>query len=218
MRKPLPFILLGILAVIQLAIPASMILRYENALSEGTPLKFRTGLYDPYDPFRGRYVQLRFELSQINSPEGIELDDGEDDSYYRKPLYVRFAPDENGFATVAAITQNKPDSPGPWLRTNVTNARWSNRHTISITLPFDKYFMNEEAAPEAERIYIEASRRTNPATRADETVWNDGNYALVYVLNGTAAMEALVVNGQPIEELLRQQSTEAVTSDEETSP
>ena len=201
MRKLLPLILLLAVAAAQLAVPASMIAHHEAARSEGVPLKFRTGIYDPYDPFRGRYVRLRFELEQTpNMQIPIQEETSADQEYHgRQHLYVVFEPDTDGFATIKAISPEKPEA-GLYLR---LPCQIYNHKVTRIGLPFDRYFMNEKAAPEAERLYSEAIRAASSG-RARNEAWSDDNYALVRILDGTAALEELVVDDQPIEHLLEE--------------
>ncbi len=197
MKKFLPLILLLAVAAAQLAVPAGMIARHEAALTHGVSLKFRTGIRDPYDPFRGRYVWLNFELSRLPTPLPVEGDAfNHQPTRSRQPLYVQFEPDADGFATVKAISTEKPAA-GPYLR---LPCRIYDHKVARLDLPFDRYFMNEEAAPEAERRYREAIREN----RRNGDNWSDDNYARVKILDGTAALEALIVDGQPIEDLLEQ--------------
>lgn len=70
--------LLVLLCVIQLAVPAFMIVRREHALSMGRAFKFRTAPVDPYDAYRGRYVALNFEAATVKGvPPPPEAQDGQ---------------------------------------------------------------------------------------------------------------------------------------------
>ena len=63
----------------------------------------------------------------------------------------------------------------------------------TISFSFNRYYMNEAAAPMAEDKYVEASRRN-----AEARAWLN-----VRVKDGTAVIEGLVIDGVPIEELIR---------------
>jgi uncharacterized membrane-anchored protein len=189
------YILITVFAVMVLAqwyVPASMIIQHEKALQKGTVLKFRTQIYDPYDPFRGRYVQLNFEMTR----NPIQVTDTEDttQTYHHewKEAYVILAQDEKGFARAIGVSDQRP-AQGIYMRTRVR--RYGDGY--NIRLPFDRYFMNEKAAPKAERIYLDANRAGQGEGSSDE------NYALVRIYQGTAVIEALYVDGQPIEALLK---------------
>ncbi|MCL2678175.1 MAG: GDYXXLXY domain-containing protein [Clostridiales bacterium] len=47
------------------AVPCYMIYDYHDILSTGETYKIRVGAYDPYDPFRGRYVAIRPLLTEL---------------------------------------------------------------------------------------------------------------------------------------------------------
>lgn len=203
MHRALPLLLLACLSLAQLAVPASIIWRHQAALNHGATLKFRTGLYDPYDPFRGRYVQLQLELSRIALTPEIYLSPELSDAItQRRQAYVSFKPDEDGFATITAIGLKQPESNDLWLRTLVTITGTGDRAIASVRIPFDQYFINEKAASEAERLYFESSQRRR--TSEQETIWDNKNYIQVRMHNGTAVTESLFIDGQSIEALLSQ--------------
>ena len=68
------FPLFIVVAVVQIAAPASMILRRERALDRGERFLFRTAPVDPYDAFRGRYVAPSFRGRRVRDgrPRGVE--------------------------------------------------------------------------------------------------------------------------------------------------
>lgn len=68
MRKNLIILLFAILALAQIASPLSMIVKRELVLKNGIPFRFKTIPQDPADPFRGRYVALRIEASNVPKP------------------------------------------------------------------------------------------------------------------------------------------------------
>ena len=58
MKKILLFVLILVLTV-QLFVPLYMIWERYDILKNGTEVKFKITMYDPYDAFRGRYVSIR---------------------------------------------------------------------------------------------------------------------------------------------------------------
>jgi len=67
-RKTTLLSLMAILAIVQLAVPLSMINQREMTLRDGILYKFRAAPVDPADAFRGRYVALRIEDENIVVP------------------------------------------------------------------------------------------------------------------------------------------------------
>ena len=60
--------------LILLAVPGYIIHNYYTVLSTGEAYKIEVGAYDPYDPFRGRYVAIRPLLSELRwGAENIQL-------------------------------------------------------------------------------------------------------------------------------------------------
>ena len=58
MKKTRLMLMAGFI-VLQLCVPAYMVFRNYDTLRTGDSYKFIVRPYDPYDPFRGRYVELR---------------------------------------------------------------------------------------------------------------------------------------------------------------
>ena len=65
-----------------------------------------------------------------------------------------------------------------------------------VRFPFDKLWVAEKIAPQAEQAYRENSRRGKENT-----------YVTVRVLNGDAALEQLYIDNQPLADYLRTQAT-----------
>ena len=183
--------LFSIMALICLSVPGWMVLRYERALSQGESVKFRCTPVNPYDPFRGRYVALSFGAAQNYIPFSDD-----DERYPRRGqrVYAILEIQEDGFARITSV-QRKPAREGLYFTANV---RYSvGREKVKLRLPFDRYYMNEQVAPEAERRYREAVRR-------DESGEPPDSYVLLRVHKGLAAIEGLYIEGEPIEALLKQ--------------
>ena len=162
------------LAVIQLAVPGWMIHRQEQVLHHGREFKFKTAPVDPYDAFRGRYVALQFAVASSS-----------DDNINRK-VWVRFDVDAKGFAKIKAVCKT------PLAGDDVVMA---TRRYGRLQLPFDRYYMEEMAAPKAETAYRDNSRSGR-----------QNAYATVRILNGHAAIEELYIDNKPIREFLRAES------------
>ena len=66
--------------LILFAVPCYIIYDYHNTLSSGEIYKIEVVAYDPYDPFRGRYVAIQPALMDLRwRPESIQLIKSEDD-------------------------------------------------------------------------------------------------------------------------------------------
>ena len=179
--KNLRLALFAMVAVVQLAVPAGMITRWQYALIHGEPFKFLTAPVDPYDAFRGRYVALRLEAEAVDIPTNAEFKT-------HAVVYGTVAVGTNGFAYLTDLSTTKPDA--PCIRGRI---RYVDGNKAHVNLPVDRLYMNEKLAPEAERIYQQNSLRTNQVA-----------YAAVRVRGSDAVIEDLYIDDKPIHEYLEQ--------------
>ncbi len=187
----LKLVLLLSLFIIQLAVPGYMIFEQNQILSEGSVYKFKTRPIDPYDPFRGRYVTLTYAVNQERTPvlEGAEIDS-------EQWVYVLLGTDEEGYATLEGLTDQKPENGKDYL---YLETYWgSQAEGYRVKLPFNRYYASEKSAPAIESAVWRRQR---------ENV--EDVYAVIRVLNGKAAIEELMVNELPIREYLESQQEEA---------
>ena len=77
-KKLLPVTLAYFLILI--AVPCYIIYDYYSILSTGETYKIEVGAYDPYDPFRGRYVAIRPLLPELRwQTESVQLIKNDED-------------------------------------------------------------------------------------------------------------------------------------------
>jgi uncharacterized membrane-anchored protein len=175
----LRLIIFLVVALAQIAVPASMIWKRQRTLSEGRVWKFRTAPVDPVDAMRGRYLSLRFEAEQFSYSLRLP---------YGETVYVKLKEDADGFATVDQV--NETSTAGD----DVVQAEGlgSYQEKGRVKFSFDRLWVTEANAPAAERAYAEHSRRE----KIDA-------YATVRVHNGDAGIEELYIAGQPLRDYLR---------------
>lgn len=182
------WVLLAVVATVQLVVPAWMIRGREQTLHLGRVYKFLTAPVDPYDAFRGRYVWLSFQESSAPWQ-------GSDPGPFRGYCYALLKNGEDGFAKVTAVTP-RPPSTGDYVRVHSWSVDRSDG--VEFTFPFSRYYMEESQAPAAERAYQEYSNRRSQT--------NLNTYAVIRVRDGDAVIEDLIVGGKPIREFIQQQS------------
>lgn len=173
------------LVAAQLAVPAWMIAEREWVLQKGQVFKFRTRPVDPVDAFRGHYVALRLE------PETVHVSDVGLWRYHQKAFAV-LDTDTNGFAIVKRLERVKPPNEPAVL----VHTRWFNDKTREAHLDWtglNRYYMEEEKAPDAENAYRHHVTRTNTTC-----------YVTIRVHGAHAVVENLFIEGQPIYVWLRQ--------------
>lgn len=179
----LPLVLFLLLAVVQLFVPANMIYQQETVLKTGTEYRFKTRPIDPVDPFRGRYITLDFEANRFPADTTFREMSG-------KPVWVFIEKDEKGYARVADVWKSKPEAPGDsFIKARMRSYIGGKEPEIFLQYPFQRFYMEETKAPEAERAYWEAMRDTSQTP-----------YALVRVKDGTASLVDVFVDGVSVKE------------------
>lgn len=174
----------------QIAAPASMVLEHQRTVAEGSIWKFQTAPVDPGDPFRGRYVRLRFAVER----EAVPMADN--GVIYIAPdtrMYAELETGADGFAHLKRLQQQRPER-GDYLDVFTTRMRETEpkkgEHlppAAYVRLPFDRWYLPEERAPQVEADYARASRGAQANT-----------YAEARVRAGHAALTALVLDGAAV--------------------
>lgn len=174
-------IVFAVVALIQLAVPIGMIIGRENILSTGTEYKFRIAPVDPYDPFRGKYITLSFDANNFE----VENDDF---WHMGENVYVALEKDSLGFAKIKDIAKQPPvESESDYVKAKI---QYAYENQVTIEYNFNRYFMEEHKAPDAEHVYREAARDTSQTA-----------YALVSIKEGDAVLKDVVINGTSINKL-----------------
>lgn len=173
-----------IVAIIQLVIPGKMIWDQERILKTGKVFKFEVAPIDPTDIFRGKYITLQFKENNFpveSTDKWLEV----------KEVYVILKSDSIGFAKIQSISKEKPDNTSNYVRAEVHFITGLYSKNLTISYPFNRFYMEETKAPEAEWAYNEAAR--------DST---QNVYALVSVKNGEAVIKDVLFDGVPIQEIV----------------
>ena len=165
-----------LVALAQLAAPASLIWKREQTLRHGRVWKLRTAPVDPVDAFRGRYVALEFEVEtqQISPPPNAQ---------YGQIVFVTLRADAEGFAVLEQVLPSRPEG-DEFIQAQL--------HGTTVSLPFDKYWVTERDAPAAEAAYLAQSAREKRNA-----------FVTVRAFKGDAALEQLYLDGLPLGEYLR---------------
>ncbi|WP_106794945.1 GDYXXLXY domain-containing protein [Aquimarina sp. Aq78] len=177
--KPIYFIVFIVLAVVQIGTPLKMIFDNEDILISGTAYKFKTRPIDPTDPFRGKYITLQFEMNSFKTSDTTYV--------YGDEVRVYIENDQEGFAKVVRVSREPLDIDGDYVMAKVTNT-YSDE--ILFELPFDRFYMEETKAYDAEKAYREVNRNAQ-----EEDV-----YAVVYVKDGASVLDDVIIAGLPIQE------------------
>jgi uncharacterized membrane-anchored protein len=177
-----------ILCAIQLYIAGGMIIANETLLVEGKIIKLRTAPLDPNDPFRGKYIILNLLDNLVEVSEA-------GDWTYGDVAYVTFREDAQGFALTDQLSKSEPAGTQDYLKVKVTGIiDRPEEQKVYIAFPFDRFYMEEKKAPEAERIYREALSDTSKVT-----------YAQVHLKNGSGVLSDVFIGDRSLVQLIKDQ-------------
>jgi len=168
------------LALAQVAVPGSLIWKRERTLRQGNVWKFRTAPVDPVDAFRGRYVALEFEVEshEISPPSDAESG---------QTVFVTMRQNPEGFAEIDRVSA-RPPAGDDFLEAQLRGK--------TISLPFEKYWVTERDAPAADAAYRAMSRRDK-----------QNAFVTARIFRGDGALEQLYLDGLPLGEFLRTNTT-----------
>ena len=183
MNKSIYITLLLLLFAVQLFIPAQMIFQQEDTLDTGTAYKFKTEPIDPTDPFRGKFIVLNYDMDSFQSEEDGWYD-------YKGPVYVYLKTDTEGFATAKTVSKTLLDSSDDYV---IAESKYNNSNTVNFDLPFNRFYMNENKAYDAEISVRKAQRDSTKIC-----------YGLVFIKDGTAVLENVFIDNKPIQEFVEE--------------
>ena len=184
------FIIFLCLAIIQVTVVVSRIIKWENILRNGKEFRFKTIPVDPYDAFRGRYISLDFEAATL--PLNLVPEEGDLESNQR--VFALLENDAAGFAQINSLTLDEPED-ADYLRARI-GYRWDpaiEKRRIHLQLPFTRFYVAEKIAPAAEETYREYIRRKGTPA-----------YATVRLRNGYGVLEEVYIDGKPLVEFIRE--------------
>lgn len=189
-----PLFILTVLA--QWYVPANMILDREKVLHTGREYKFRAAPIDPSDPFRGKYIVLQFRENRFTVPNQESWRPNED-------IYVGLATDAEGFARIHSVSHKAPDEGSDYVKATVSHVVSGPEKSLILAYPFDRLYMEESKAYDAERLYQQSLADTTKIT-----------YALVNIRNDKAVLKDVLIDGVSVRELVKAKQVFPVKTNE----
>ena len=177
-----------LVALVQLSVPAKMIFDREDILNNGKEYKFKTKPIDPSNSFTGKYITLSFYEDMIEVENRADWTDGE-------IIYVSLTTDREGFAKIKSVSKENLVNEQDFLKTKVGYIADNDPKELTIDYPFDRFYMEESKAYDAESIYRESQHDTSQIA-----------YALVSIKDGEAVLKDVLINGVSIREIVIKES------------
>lgn len=137
------YLSLIIVLALVLAALASFIIYNQWPFMTGNKIILATQPIDPFDPFRGQYMAINYEISRISDLEGFEL---------RDTIYVSLKEDEQGIWRKEGVSKSRPET-GEFIKGKVIsiyeNITW-------IEYGIEQFFFERGAELPRENITVEA--------------------------------------------------------------
>ena len=187
-NKIIVFAIFILVSLVQLFVPAKMIIDREDVLATGREFKFRTQPIDPNDPFRGKFVSLQFSENSI-------LIQNPNNWLSNETVFVLLTANEDGFAKIESVSKIKPAETLDFVKARVDYVQNSDSTILYIEYPFTRFYMEESKAPMAELVYNETVSDTNNIT-----------YGLVSIKDGEAVLKDVLINEIPIQEIVKKRN------------
>lgn len=173
------------MCIIQWFLPAKMIYQHEDVINSGTAFSFKTAPIDPNDPFRGKYIYLNYDFTEIITDSVQQWKQGEN-------VFVTIKKNPDGFAVPDKISKEEPVSQINYVRATIGYVFNDGSKKVNIHYPFDRFYVEEFIAPTAETVYAES--------QTDST---SISFALVKIKNGQAVVEDVFINDTSIIQLVK---------------
>ena len=173
--------------------PVRTVLRFSFPASKGVVVRFRVTAYDPYDPMRGRYVRLN--LNDFERNIRLPKKNRKLDFRHQQGIFAVLEPERDATAKIVDLVADRKDVP-PGKMFLPVRFLWShqeydiktrkhlNMWTHHIRLPFNRFYLNERKAPEAEKLL----QKRNTKAELIVIVYPDGVYQV----------QDLMINGKSV--------------------
>ncbi|RED47925.1 GDYXXLXY domain-containing protein [Seonamhaeicola aphaedonensis] len=174
------FIIFLVVVTAQIFVPTQMILDREAVLNTGVPYKFKTRPIDPADPFRGKYIALRFKANKWSTIDSLWV--------RKEKVYVYLDTDSLGFAKIHSVSKEiQPEINKDFIEAKVDWYKEYNNE-LHVTYPFNRFYMEEGKAYDAEVVVRENQKNI------------ENVYALVFVKNGESVLKDVIIDNMPLKD------------------
>lgn len=175
-------------AVAQWLLPLSGIWQHERVIARGMLVKIECAAPDPYDPLRGRYLAVRPAESTVSKPNGFPDGGG------MVSVWATLEAGDDGLARIKSLSLVPVSGPNVIAITARSSGTTNGTDTIRLAWPFDRFYVNERLAPDADKLVAER-RRDGKRTVAE-----------VRLLDGQAILTDILLDGVSVRDVVKQQA------------
>jgi uncharacterized membrane-anchored protein len=167
-------------------VPLAMVYDAEQTNDEGKAYRFRTRPVDPSDPFRGKYITLYFDVQEYHSADTNEL-------HFKRnqTVYALVSTDSAGFAKITKLSGEVPGDDADYISATFRYGRRDpdGNAFINLGLPFDRFYLEESKASEAEKLYWSSREDSTTVCYADVRIRNGNTILVDVMMNDTSIVD-----------------------------
>lgn len=172
----------------QWLLPLFGVWQHERVIARGTTVRIRCAAPDPYDPLRGRYLAVRPEETRLPAPDGMP-------ERGAVPVWATLVTDADGLSRIESLSLSPVSGPTV-VRLVATWQRWNQEgDTVSVAWPFDRFYLNEWLAPDADTLVAERFREGQSQPVAE-----------LRLLDGRVVLTDVLVDGVSIRDIVKRRA------------
>ena len=173
-------IIFALVMGLYLAYPIWMISSYESILEGGEVYRFALVPVDPFDAFRGKFIDLRYDGTSAQIV-------GDPAAFSKGSLvYLNLIRDSLGYTSFEKAWSERPPLDNFLKARSISHSETN----VYFKVPFDRYYLPEDYAPVAEEVYRNLAGR--------DSVGVVKAYVDVRIKNGKSVIEELYFENRPI--------------------
>jgi len=151
-RKIFPFFIIAV--IVQLGVIAFILCRSSAIKNEAEKsnriASFKCEMRDPYNPFKGRYVELTLsETSKEFSDLDIQSLEVKEIKRSTPIVFCLLKKDAGGNFRISGLRANEPDADTLFVRARM---KWFYGDSVTLSFPFNEYYMQENYAREVDSL------------------------------------------------------------------
>lgn len=181
------FAVFAVALIAQWLLPLSGIWQHERTITDGVTVRVTCAAPDPYDPLRGRYLAVRPEETRSPQPAGMPEKGG-------VPVWATLVAGDDGLSRIESLSLTPIAGPTV-IRLHAMWPGWEQEpETVFVEWPFDRLYLNERLAPDADKLVAERFRA------------GEKPVAEFRLLDGRAVLTDVLVDGTSIREVVKRRA------------
>ena len=181
-------VVFAVAVVAQWLLPLAGAWQHEHVVIRGRAVRIRCVAPDPYDLVRGRYLAVRPEENRLPAPPGMPENEA-------VSVWATLEAGDDGLARIKSLSL-EPVSGPTVIRLVARLNPWAQEDaTVFVEWPFDRFYINERLAPDADKLIADLFRDGKERPVAE-----------VRLLDGRAVLTDVLVDGESIRDVVKRRA------------